>query len=435
MVTSFEFCDDLAEKPSFKSWNSFQHYRRWIVVSGLGQSGSIGTWRNLASSAYYDKYNFASPLWGHGATPSWYSTAIGSLDNPTAGLPMLMATTGGVRVNIPFDVTPLVNEALKSLIPKLRPEVEPSLSLINSIIELKDFRSLPKTLDRVSELTWRLAEKAKTMMNWASLKRIFRTAGESNLTYQFAIAPLLSDIVGYHSALKKARKRANALLNLETRTHRAHVNFDAVTASGLQRFISTTATGGTATMLSTGTTCPATMSLGKVLGTMRADRDAQLNGKFHAEVEYNVYFSQYQRENAALLTLLDMLGVNLNPGIIWNALPWSFVVDWLFRVGSWLDQFKMANMEPLVLIKRFLYSVKLERTCHVNLMYNIGASPGLPVCTTSMPYFTEHAYKRVVGIPASYSTVVSDLRAGGLDLNRVGLASSLAMTRKPGRPS
>lgn len=52
--------------------------------------------------------------------------------------------------------------------------------------------------------------------------------------------------------------------------------------------------------------------------------------------------------------LLDSMGFELNPRIIWDAIPFSFVIDWFFGVGSWLSRFKVDALElPIVLVDAF----------------------------------------------------------------------------------
>jgi hypothetical protein len=45
-----------------------------------------------------------------------------------------------------------------------------------------------------------------------------------------------------------------------------------------------------------------------------------------------------------LKAILDILGLRLTPSKIWEAIPFSFVVDWFIRIGDFLEQ----NEEPLV---------------------------------------------------------------------------------------
>lgn len=53
--------------------------------------------------------------------------------------------------------------------------------------------------------------------------------------------------------------------------------------------------------------------------------------------------------------LLDSMGFELNPAIVWNAIPFSFIVDWFFDVGSFLNRFRVDALElPIVLVDAYL---------------------------------------------------------------------------------
>jgi hypothetical protein len=43
--------------------------------------------------------------------------------------------------------------------------------------------------------------------------------------------------------------------------------------------------------------------------------------------------------------VLDSLGFELNPRILWDAIPFSFVADWFVGVGNFLDRFKVDALE------------------------------------------------------------------------------------------
>lgn len=62
-----------------------------------------------------------------------------------------------------------------------------------------------------------------------------------------------------------------------------------------------------------------------------------------------------------LKSLLDSLGFELNPRIVWDAIPLSFVVDWFFGVGKWLETWKIDTMElPIAYVDSYLqYSQEL----------------------------------------------------------------------------
>lgn len=48
---------------------------------------------------------------------------------------------------------------------------------------------------------------------------------------------------------------------------------------------------------------------------------------------------------------LDALGFELNPKIVWDAIPFTFVIDWFFDVGGWLQRHKYDTLElPVMLV-------------------------------------------------------------------------------------
>jgi len=151
---------------------------------------------------------------------------------------------------------------------------------------------------------------------------------------------------------------------------------------------------------------------------------------FHAEIEYNYNFTQYQVANAQLLGMLDAMGVNLNPAIIWNAIPWSFVIDWVFGISRWLDQYKELNMEPVINIHRFLTSVTYRRRILVSrsliretTYHDIGSNEYVKDTSGPLPVTTESAYRRDVGMPTS-----SSVQQSGLNLKEFTLGAALILT-------
>jgi len=43
--------------------------------------------------------------------------------------------------------------------------------------------------------------------------------------------------------------------------------------------------------------------------------------------------------------LLTQLGAELNPAIAWNAIPFSFVLDWFYPIGAFLDKYKIPLID------------------------------------------------------------------------------------------
>lgn len=58
---------------------------------------------------------------------------------------------------------------------------------------------------------------------------------------------------------------------------------------------------------------------------------------------------------SAIASTLDALGFELNPRLIWEAIPFTFVIDWFFGIGRLLEGFKTDTYElPVVLVDSYL---------------------------------------------------------------------------------
>lgn len=70
---------------------------------------------------------------------------------------------------------------------------------------------------------------------------------------------------------------------------------------------------------------------------------------------------EVHRAAGQMAGFLDILGINANPAIIWNAIPFSFIVDWFYDVGDFLERFTVKNVRPITEITDFCVSVKAKR--------------------------------------------------------------------------
>lgn len=79
--------------------------------------------------------------------------------------------------------------------------------------------------------------------------------------------------------------------------------------------------------------------------------------------------------------LADSLGFELNPRIVWDALPFTFVLDWFFGIGGWLDNFKLDTLElPIRLLDSCLtYKQELvvtsQLTCYQGTINSVVSCP------------------------------------------------------------
>lgn len=96
---------------------------------------------------------------------------------------------------------------------------------------------------------------------------------------------------------------------------------------------------------------------------------------------------------AKVYSLMDSLGVNLNPGILWDATRLSFVVDWFLNVGRFLDRLQVPNISPSVSVIACYHTVKYEYETRGQFGY---VSTGMMF---EIPTTRVQVYDRAVGVP------------------------------------
>jgi hypothetical protein len=312
----------------------------------------------------------------------------------------------------PGDLDGLKQRALNACLPVIKSE----LSLINSVIELKDFKSLPKLVPRAINFFKRVPPEVYQRLQRTRFKtkavRNTRNVSSAYLQWKFAFAPLLSDIQGVRNALSRYERRLNDFITRSGRVQVKHFAYNWYESPAIVDDIDPNP---------------------QVIGARQFNfsrRTETYPTTFHAEIEYNYNYTRYQLEHARILAFLDAFGVNFNPAILWNALPWSFLVDWLIGVSRWLDQFKTTNMGPKINIRRCLWSVKRLRTIEVS-RYIPKLTQGViqyPATHTKLPVVRQSSYRRETWLPG-----VNSIESSGLNLNEFSLAAALVLARRPKR--
>lgn len=399
-------------------------------ASDLTEGNTRGSWNGFAHHYSATDYNLNRGL--STASSKWLSGAVNVLDciPPAAFLPQCTSYFGSMGVfnyalpsmytgderiiADPSNLSALKASSLKAMLPGIKPQ----LSLINSVIELKDFKTMPRTLKRISGILRR---------GNRTLRQILGGGADAYLQKEFNVMPLLSDIAGFQRGLRNTKAQVDKLLELERKPLVRHYVSDIgspylMNDYPVANLLPMSQLLGTQDMLPER---PIDWGNGWVVGSFTTRRSVKYSvSEFRAQIEYTYYLSQYERENAHILGLADSMGVNLNPAIIWNAIPWTFVVDWVIDVSRWLDQFKVQNLEPVTIIHRYLWSIKIARQIDIWVKPNSGMEwlgrPEVLGASTS-----EVSYKRV---PTGIS--LSDITTSGVSLKEITLAGALALSRR-----
>ncbi len=282
--------------------------------------------------------------------------------------------------HLPDDSVPLPNSAAVDVLKATNPS-KPSVDLPVSLFEL---RELPSLVRRVG---------------YSRLKR----AAELNIKYEFGVKPVISDLFSLLDFTENVEKTVKILSDLKKGplVRKATVgNFSvqnspnetiALNSSGNFYF------GGVHTL---------TMTNRKVWGYVTWTPDA---AALAAELG--------DRDKMRKLAYNIVLGTRVDFVTMWNALPWSWLVDWFSNVGDWLE---------------------------ANRSY-VSAYPGNPsICTTTVTEYVFRSGNNDFGFPPGQfslnARLVSKSRRKGsaifpsadmplLSGRQVGILSSLAALR------
>jgi hypothetical protein len=318
--------------------------------------------------------------------------------------------TGNSFIPAPSDLSELENRALQTLLPLVKAEI----SLPNFLLELKDLRPTISVIKKLFTASDFIATVGKLLIpRNISFASLLRTAAGQYLNLQFNILPLISDIGKIYLALKRTEARLNDFVTRAGRVQSRHFRFAWSEFPDIDNPWSWS--GRIAQDART------------ILSETGASRQVYYDPSiFHAQLQYNYNYTGYQAEHARLLGWLDALGINLNPAIIWNALPWSFVVDWVLGIGPYLDTLKITNMEPQINIRRYLWSITRRRRIFVHTGIRIASGENrFAEHRQTLPTVVQTAYRRTVtGLP------VSSIESSGLTLKEVSLGAALVIARK-----
>lgn len=278
---------------------------------------------------------------------------------------------------------------------RVRPTMTTGFSALNFIHELKDFKSLFRVaIDKLQK--WRSLLQSigpgggrirQSQLNnlvpdarglYDPEKSLRYNLHRLHLQYAFAWAPLIGDLKKVTKAMRSFHKRYNALV----RGARKPIERKAAvkpSSSVIQQSQYNHSGGGGQkhTFLHTFTDSP----------------------KLSLTTRFN-YLIPELGEELRLRALLDTFGVNFDLSILWNAIPFSFVVDWFSNMGNYLEQFKVEQVHIPVHFKLIGYSMKYRVQSKSEAYYGTQLSPIL-VRTGRYSYYKRWKEQYIPPLPIS----------------------------------
>jgi len=329
-----------------------------------------------------------------------YSNFIGGVNNASVSI-----------ASVQWDS--LGQTALQSMLPSFHTKN----SLVNFVLELKDFKSVVKYM--AGGLKKRLSAM-EALLGFKRSDKPLKKLSKSYLSYSFGWRPLFSDLVAFVETISKFNDRYRELMQREGAPQQSYWG----------TWIAGTATGES-TYYNNGTgDGPNGGWIGPFLGKYRFKvvQAASQGIRYHATVRYRYQAPDELRSiGGKVKAFLDLLGVARNPAILWNAIPFSFIVDWFVNVSGYLERFRLDNIQFKTEILDFCHSARFERKIDCLMAgENYDSTLGyIPLSWQVIDSCRKVVYERKVGYP----NFLTAIQTSGLSLREFSLGGALLNAR------
>jgi hypothetical protein len=207
------------------------------------------------------------------------------------------------------------SQALDEMLPSFSNKGE---TLINFILELKDTKSLFDL--------------------WSRRLSLLKNIANAHLNYKFGWLNFISDVQRVFGALKAFREKVRKLQEESGKPTTAH--YKRPLDLGLLPLDSNVFTDTN--------------------GTWRREALWVQMPVYHATLNYVYVLPDMSTMLNQAKGFLDSLGVQLDAVTLWNAIPYSFVIDWFFDVGAWIHSLRVDNLKIPATVTGFCHSLKYE---------------------------------------------------------------------------
>jgi len=216
----------------------------------------------------------------------------------------------------------------KRAVASMTPSMESGFSLVNFVHELREV----KTLSPYYSVGKTGRKKIKFW--WDKEKSLFENFSGLMLNYSFGLVPFIGDMKRLYKGLTTLQDRLSDLhQNAGKLQIRRYSEEEEPFSWDVPEYISSD-----------------TFRVRDWFKVSHLTRTAVMR--------YTYQLPELSRFQWQLKAILDTLGVQLNAGILWEAIPYSFVLDWFLGVGDFLVQLRKKWIPITLFIKEFGTSVK-----------------------------------------------------------------------------
>lgn len=324
----------------------------------------------------------------------------------------------------PSEWEALNREALQNMLPS----VSDGFSLVNFLIELKDFRKLwASFMERKGRISTILTGSSAYGgdLDKALRKRTVSQMSSSYLNYSFAWAPFVQDIqTMWDKAWSVDQKLADIWKRASTpQTRHFTKQVYSNDLNGSEKFV-------LGAPLSPDVYDFASPYTAQTAYIARRERWLEA-GVYHATIRYTYKVPGVLGARNTIKGYMDALGVRLDPSIIWNAIPLSFLLDWVVNVGGFLRRFSVDNLGLVTTIEDFCASFKSETVVDIavgQLNAQEAGDPDIylnPARLTQAGFITSKYYDRRTDLTGLFSA----MSTSNLNTRELSLGAALVGSR------
>lgn len=273
----------------------------------------------------------------------------------------------------------------------MQPHVNDGLSLVNFVLELKDFRRM---WAHWVPFTRELGNIARSSRG-SPLRLIMRLIAESHLNIQFGWRPFLSDINQMIGILGLIDKRLKYLEENAGKVVRRHYR-EAID-------------GPLGSETTTDKFVEVYIPFFTPVNTYKVRQIERFRWvskpMYHASMVFRFNLPKASPFRRQLDAFRAALGLKLDPAIVWNAIPFSFIIDWFYDVGEFLRQFSESDLGITTEVIDFSHSVKYHHLAEVSYAVQDVNSTWLP--QLDIVHAEESYYERAKFTPNTFQVTSS----------------------------
>lgn len=183
-------------------------------------------------------------------------------------------------------------------------------------------------------------------------QEVLRTAGGEYLNLVFGLQPMLKDLADVYNAMTKSEELwHDYVVNAERPLHRKF-GFKPVKTT-------TTTTDGSSYGYPVGAS-----QLYAGPGTRRKTVETETRQWFEGVFRYYLPEDRtaFGKSKMMLSKWRKLYGLDVDPGVLWNLIPWSWLIDWFLDIGPMFEALSDLMSDGLVMQYGYLMEHKIETT-------------------------------------------------------------------------